>query len=90
MQVLFPLRNSADVVHHGRITKRGSNMMRWTVVEAIHVHARHAPDSNLTKFYRRLAKKRGTSKAAVAAASKLLRIMYRMLKEKKDYAQYYN
>ncbi len=49
-------------------------------IEAIHSHARYASNSVVAKFYKRLAKKRGTSKAAVTAASKLLRIIYCMLK----------
>ncbi len=79
------VRNSAETVHHGRITKRGSRMLRWIAVEAIQTHTRHAPDSDITRFYNRLAKKRGRSKAKVAAASKLIRVIYWMLKEKKEY-----
>jgi len=74
------VRNSADTIHHGRITRRGSNMLRWVLVETVHTHARYANNSVITKFYKRLVKKRGTSKAVVAAASKLLRIIYWMLK----------
>jgi len=85
------VRNSADTIHHGRITKRGSNILRWVIVESIHTHVRYAnDDSDITKFYRRLAKKRGTSKATVAAASKLLRVIYWMLKEKREFVQCYN
>ncbi len=84
------VRNSADTIHHGRITKRGSNMLRWVLVESIHTHVRHAENSDIAKFYKRLAKKRGTSKAAVAAASKLLRVIYWMLKEKREFVQCYN
>jgi len=81
------VRNSADTIHHGRITKWGSNMTRWVLVEAVHTHARCAKDSSVTKFYRRLAKTRGTPKAAVAAASKLLRVIYWMLKEKREFRE---
>jgi len=81
------VRNSADTVHHGRITKWGSHMMRWVLVEAVHTHARCAKGSSVTAFYRRLAKTRGTSKAAVAAASKLLRVIYWMLKEKREFKE---
>ena len=81
------VRNSADIIHHGRITRRGSDMLRWVLVEAIHSHARYASNSVVAKFYKRLAKKRGTSKAAVAAASKLLRIIYWMLKNDMTFDQ---
>ena len=81
------VRNSADTIHHGNITRRGSGMLRWVLVEAIHSHTRHANNSVITKFYKRLAKKRGASKAAVAAASKLLRIIYWMLKNNMTFEQ---
>jgi len=81
------VRSSADTVHHGRITKHGSHMMRWVLVEAVHTHVRCAKDSSITKFYVRLAKTRGTSKAAVAAASKLLRVVYWMLREGREFAE---
>ena len=48
-------------------------------VEAAHTHVRHAPHSRLSQFHQRVKAKRGTSKAAVATASKMLRIMYQML-----------
>ena len=80
-------RSSGDTVHLGRITKKGSRLLRWVAVEAVGIHIMHTPDSNLTKFYKRLAKKKGHSKAKVAAASKLLRIVYQMLKDQKDYVQ---
>ncbi|RNJ75979.1 MAG: IS110 family transposase [Nitrosopumilus sp. D6] len=84
------VRNSADTIHHGNITKRGSKMMRWALVEAVHTHVRRFPETDLSIFYKRLEKKRGRSKATVAAASKLLRIMYWMLKEGKDFAPNYS
>ena len=57
------VRNSADMVHHGHITERGSRMMRWSLVEAVATHVRFVSDSNISEFYRRLSKKRGVSKA---------------------------
>ncbi len=82
------VRNSADTVHYGRITKRGSSMMRWLLVESVHSHVRYASsDSPISVFYRRTARKRGMSKATVAAASKLLRISYWMLKKRMAFKQ---
>ena len=48
-------------------------------------HARFAPHSKLTQFYWRIQAKRGASKAAVATASKLVRIMYQMLKNGREF-----
>ena len=53
-------------------------------MEAAHNHARFAPHSKLTQFYRRIQAKRGTSKAAAATASKMARIMYPMLKNGRE------
>ncbi len=83
------VRSSGETAHYGRITRRGDPLLRWIMTECIHSHAKYAKDSDVTKFYRRLAKKRGTSKAAVAAASKMLRVIYWMLKEKRGFVTNY-
>ena len=83
--VVPSVRNSADTVHHGRITKRGDSMVRWILTEAVKCHTRFEPDSDITKFYLHTKKKRGHSKAVVAASSKMLRVMYWMLKEKREF-----
>ncbi|MDG7038106.1 MAG: IS110 family transposase [Nitrososphaerota archaeon] len=77
--------SSGGVTYHGRITKQGSRYLRWIVTECAKSHIRTQPDSALTAFYRDLARRRGGSKATVAAASKLLRIIYWVLKEKREY-----
>ena len=79
------VRNSADVTHHGRITKKGDKLVRHMLVEATHTHVRYAPHSKLSQFYQRVKAKRGTSKAAVATASKMLRIIYQMLKNGSEF-----
>ncbi len=83
--VVPSVRNSADTVHHGRITKRGDSMVGWVLTEAVKSHTRFEPDSDITKFYLHAKKKRGDSKAVAAASSKMLRVMYWMLKEKREF-----
>jgi len=80
------VRNSAETVHHGRITRRGSGVLRWAAVEAVQFHLMYCPKSDISRFYRRLAKKRGAGKAKVAAASKMLRVIHRMLVMQSDFA----
>ena len=41
----------------------------------------------LTEFYKRVARKRGTSKAIVATAAKMLRMMFWMLKKRITFAE---
>ncbi len=45
--------------------------------------SRTQPDSNITKFCYRLAKKKGSAKATVAASSKLLKI-YSLLDNERE------
>jgi transposase len=71
--------------YHGSITKRGSKYLRWIKLECLHAHIRNQKDSNVAQFYHRISKKKGNSKAAVAAASKLLKIVYWIMKEKGMY-----
>lgn len=77
--------SSGGITYHGSITKRGSKYLRWIMLECVHVHIRTNKNSNISQFYTRLAKTKGNSKAAVAAASKLLRIVYCVMKEKRKY-----
>jgi transposase len=80
--------SSGGTTYNGRITKTGSKHLRWIVQECVYVHIRTAKDSNITRFYTKLAKKKSKSKAAVAAASKLLKVVYWVMKEKREYRNY--
>jgi len=77
--------SSGGITYHGSITKIGSKYLRWIMLECVHTHIRTNKNSNISQFYTRLAKSKGNSKAAVAAASKLLRIVYCVMKEKRNY-----
>ena len=80
------VRNSAETVHHGHITKRGDSMARHVLVEAALSHRNHAKDkSSIVQFYKRKVKKMGKSKARVAMAAKLLRAIYHMLRENRGF-----
>ena len=83
------VRRSADTVHHGAITKVGNSMVRQLLIEAVLTHVstmrRRVSETPVTSFYGRLAKKRGMAKARVAAAVKLLRIIYWMLRKRIDF-----
>ena len=77
------VRNSADKVRHGHITKEGNRNLRWILVES----AMHAKNTNpkLKRIHARLSKRRGRMIARVAIARHLLRIIYYMLRDKTDY-----
>jgi transposase len=77
--------SSGGITYHGRITKTGSKYLRWILLECVHVHIRTNKHSNITRFYERLVKRKGSSIAAVAAAAKLLKVAYWIMKEKREY-----
>ena len=80
------VRDSADVQHHGHITKAGDGLVRYLIVEAITSHVRWAKDSSLTKFYMRMKRRKGASRAKVATAAKAVRMVYWMLREDREYS----
>ena len=86
--VVPSVRNSADVIHHPLLVILPCMTLRWVLTEC--AHAIHAKNSDITKFYNRIKKKIGSSKAAVATASKLLRVIYWMLKERREFVQNYS
>ena len=55
------------------------------MLECVHAHIRTEKDSNIAHFYYRIAKKKGNSKAAVAAAAKLLKVVYWIMKVRRVY-----
>jgi transposase len=57
----------------GQITKQGSSLLRWALVQAAHVAAR---SGRFAEYYLRQAQRHGRAKAAVALARKLATISY--------------
>jgi transposase len=62
----------------------GNSMLSWIMVQCTRVHVRRC-DSAITRFYRQVSARRGEKVAIVAAARKLMRAMYIMLKEEKPF-----
>ena len=79
-------RSSAERQHFLGISKAGSRMLRYLLVEAVHTAVRY--DEDLNCFYQRLAARRGRPKAKVAAARKLLIRAYIMMRDEIDYAEF--
>jgi len=78
--------SSGGITHHGPITKTGSKYLRWIMIECTRSHVRYNKISNVTTFYNKLVKNKGSSsKAIVAASSKLLKIVYWVMKENIEY-----
>jgi transposase len=69
----------------GHISKQGSPLLRWLLVEAAQSAVRHEPE--MQRQYRRLAARQSRALAKVAAARQLATRLYWMLRTGKDYAQ---
>jgi transposase len=72
--------NSNETNRQGRITKRGSKLGRTTLVQCTLVAIRYS--EYLRSFYDKLKAKKGSGKAIIATAKKLLGIIYQTLKNK--------
>jgi transposase len=71
-------RESDTKVHRGAITKQGCRLLRWAAVEA--VSKNHAGGA-IKDAYRRIAERRGCNIARVAAARRLLTLVYYGLRD---------
>ena len=76
---LTPTHRESDTkVSRGHITKQGSTLVRWAAVEAV---ARYHGGAPIAPAFMRIAKRRGVMIARVAAARKLLRLVYYGLRD---------
>jgi transposase len=71
-------RESDTKTVRGSITKQGSKLVRWAVIEAV---ARYRGGPRLAGGFRRIAERRGTNKARVAVARKVLTLVYYGLRD---------
>ena len=68
------------------ISKSGSRLLRYLIIEAAHTAVRYDPD--LKRFYLRLLRSKGKHKAIVAVGRKLVIRSYIMLRDGIDYAEF--
>jgi transposase len=78
--------SSAERKAYGGISKAGSRLLRYLLVEAGQTAAKH--DQQLKQFYRRLLPRRGKARAKVAVARKLLIRCFIMGRAEIDYAEF--
>ena len=76
---LTPTHKESDVtVHRGHITKQGSRLVRWAAVEAV---SRQRSATPIRVHHRRVGERRGKQIGRVAAARKLLILVYYGLRD---------
>jgi transposase len=71
-------RQSDTKTTRGSITKQGSRLVRWALIEAV---SRYHGGPRLAGGFRRIAERRGTNKARVAVARKVLTLVYYGLRD---------
>lgn len=76
---------SADRLYHGKLKWDCNPVLRWLLVEVSWTHRVHARTGEVAKYARRLSRRRGKMRGTVAAAHKLLKIIYAILKERRAY-----
>ena len=70
--------DSNESIRHGRITKRGDKILRTTLVQVALTAIKYSP--YIRGSYERLKHKKGSGKAIIATARKMLSIIYETLK----------
>ena len=78
---------SADRHRIGAISKQGSRLLRFLLVEAGQIAIRK--DAELARVYKRLTIRRGHAKAKVAIARRLLVRAFIMLRDEIDYEEFH-
>jgi transposase len=77
--------SSGDTRRTGRITKAGSKLMRWMLVQSAWSAIRSS--SNLRQCFSNISRRKGQKVAIVAIARKLATIAYHVLKEKVEFKE---
>jgi len=83
---LAPGKNESGGRNRSSRTPKGNKYLRTALVEAAHAAGR-SQDTYLGEQYRRLARRRGKKRAAVAVAHSILVIMYHMIKNGTEYQE---
>jgi transposase len=76
------MEQSGDSEWKGHITRHGNALLRWMLVEMARNHIKYAPTSAISRKYAKMVKPKGSQRAAVAAARKLLHVMHAMMRTK--------
>ena len=81
------VRQSANRETHGHISKEGSGMVRWLILQAALVGIRMSKGPGRGQ-YLGVSRRRGKKIARIAVARKLLGTIYHMMKEEIDYEEF--
>jgi transposase len=77
---------SGGKLRHGRIIKQGNRWLRWALVEAVWPAIRS--NAQLRSSYERMKRRKGTRIAAVATARRMATIVFKVMKDRREFICY--
>ncbi|MBU7025855.1 MAG: IS110 family transposase [Theionarchaea archaeon] len=77
------VHQSGNTCYHGKITKKGSRLVRWALIQSAQVAVQKDP--HWREKFNRISHRRGKQKAYVAIARELAVTMYHMLMKNQPY-----
>ncbi|MGA2873899.1 MAG: IS110 family transposase [Nitrososphaerales archaeon] len=81
---LVPGVHQSGDTQYQKADRRGNHMLNWIMIQCAHIHILNC-ESSVTRHYNKIKETRGPKIAIVAAARKLTRAIYIMLKEERDF-----
>lgn len=77
--------SSGDITRHGRITKTGNKWLRYIMTEVAHHQILCKRKPGFGSYYLALKQRKGSGPAAVATARKLLAVVWRLLRDNREF-----
>jgi transposase len=77
--------SSGEKTFHGRITKQGSKWLRWTMIEVAQRQLLCKKVPGFGWYYLKIRQRKGSARAAVATARKILAVVWRILKDNRPF-----
>jgi transposase len=81
---LVPGTHQSGETQYSKADMKGSQMLNWIMVQCTHTHVRHC-NSSVARHYNKIKSRKGTKIAIIAAARKMIRVIYVMLKEDRSF-----
>ncbi len=76
---------SGESEYHGHLKRDSVALLRWLLIEASWLHRHRVRRGTVAKVARRVSRRRGKGKGAVAGAHALLKVIFAMLKHREPF-----
>ena len=76
---------SGESEYHGHLKRDSVALLRWLLIEGAWLHRHRVPRGTVAKVARRVSRRRGKGKGAVAGAHALLKVIFAMLKNREPF-----